>query len=58
MEERKKRGGLGGGESEGDTGTRLAGGVYEISWPLAKVPGSASPGENYSRYEFTVGAGP
>lgn len=30
--------------------------AYEKPWQLAKSPGSA-PGENYSRYEFTVGAG-
>lgn len=30
--------------------------VYEKSWPLARSP-ALRPGENYSRYEFTVGAG-
>lgn len=35
---------------------RSESGAYEEPWQLAKSLGFA-PGENYSRYEFTVGAG-
>jgi len=42
-------------ESERTSGRR-AGRGYGKPWQLAKSLGSA-PGENYSRYEFTVGAG-
>lgn len=43
-------------KERGDGREKRAKGAYEELWRLAKSLGSA-PGENYSRYEFTVGAG-
>jgi len=50
--EREREGGREGGNGREGSG----GGGYGKAWQLAKSLGSA-PGENYSRYEFTVGAG-